>query len=100
MADQPPPSLNQRVGDGIRAELARTGMSRPALAKHLGISAGSLRRRLDDEMSFRVSEVEEACLLFGIGPHELIREAIKFDSVRISAREVIIERGGTIPKTV
>lgn len=93
MADHPSPSLNQRVGDGIRAELARTGMSRPALAKHLGISAGALRRRLDDEMSFKVDEVGDVCQLFGIAPHELIRDAIKFDSIRITAREVIIERG-------
>lgn len=93
--DDPPaiqPSLNQRVGSGVRAEMARAGMSQVTLARVLGISPNALRRRLLDEVSFSVREVDVICQLFDIGPHELIREAIKFESVRITACEVYVTK--------
>lgn len=89
-----PLSLNQRVANGIRAELARTGMSRETLARHLGISVAALRRRMDDETSFKVSEVEAACKMFGIEPNELIRSSLALDAVRIVATgDIYIEMG-------
>lgn len=86
------PTLNQRVASGFRAELARTDLTQAKFAEHLGISVTSLRRRMNNEVSFTVDEVERGLDLFGIGPHELIREAIEYDSVRIVAREVFVER--------
>lgn len=85
-------SLNQRVAAGVRAELARSGMSRYILAQHLGISVNALSRRIDDKVSFKVDEVDAICHLFKIGPHELIRLSFILDAVRIKANEVIVER--------
>lgn len=88
-----PRSLNQRVAAGFRAELARSGMSQPAFAKHLGISPGALRRRLNDQVSFKVDEVDVGCQLFEISTGELIRSSLALGALRIVAYgEVIVER--------
>lgn len=92
MVDSGEGTLNQRVAAGVRAELARSGMSQAALARHLGVGRNSLSRRLADKVSFTVDEVDSICQLFEIGPNELIRESIMLDAVHISAQEVNVER--------
>lgn len=86
-------SLNQRVGDGVRAELARSGMTLTELAEAVGTSPRTLRRCMNDEAGFKVPLVEAICDVFGIGPTELIRESLALGAVRIVANgEVIVER--------
>lgn len=87
------PTLNQRVAAGVRAELARHGMSQAKLARHLGLSLNSLRRRMNDEISFTVDEADLICQLFDVQPNELIRLALAHDAIRIIAHEVIVEKG-------
>lgn len=87
------PSLNRRVGDGVRGELARSGMSLAELARHLGMSPTSLRRRLSDDVSFTIDEVEIICRLFNINLYELLRLDVVLEGVRITAAEVIVEKG-------
>ena len=85
-------SLNQRVADGLRAELARTQTTQEALARHLGLSVTAFRRRMNDEVSFTVWEVEAACEFFNMKPNELVRTELALDSVRIIATEVYVEK--------
>lgn len=87
------PSLNRRVGDGVRGELARAGMSLAELARRLGMSPTSLRRRMSDDVSFTMDEVEVICRLFNINLYELLRLDIVLEGVRITATEVVVEQG-------
>lgn len=82
-------SLNQRVAAGVRAELARHNESQEKLAKHLGLGVNALRRRLTDETSFTVREVDVICGYFEVSPRELIREPLPLDIVRVVAAEMM-----------
>jgi DNA-binding Xre family transcriptional regulator len=92
MVDGDGRTLNDRVVAGVRAELARSGMSPATLARRIGISERTMQRRLDGTTSFTVDEVDEICQVFEIQPAELIRTALALKSVRIVAEEVTVER--------
>ena len=76
-------SHSQRVAANVRAELARRGIPRSALAQQLGLSTSALSRRLDCRVPFSIDEVWDAgaaiALLSGdegFTPISLVGEAV------------------------
>lgn len=49
----------------VLAEMARAGMTREYLAKKLGVSLPTLRRKINGEIDFKLSEIKILISLFG-----------------------------------
>lgn len=67
-------TYTQRVADTVRAEMARRRVGHQRLAVALGVSRGSVHRRLSGQLPFDVAELSVIADLLGIPVADLISE--------------------------
>src|SRR5699024_1406714 len=65
-------SLQQRVADNVRAEMARYGVSAKQLAEALGMSVQSVSVKRRGDVPFSLNDLELIAPLFGMTPGELV----------------------------
>jgi hypothetical protein len=58
----------------LAGEMARCGVSRKELAKHLGITYGSLCRRMVGTTEWSISEIDKICERFNKNYYELFKK--------------------------
>jgi transcriptional regulator with XRE-family HTH domain len=59
-------TLAEAIGCGVRAEMARKGLTQRKLAEALGMSQPQITKRIAGRIEFRPSELEKAAELLGI----------------------------------
>jgi len=74
---------SQRVASAVRAEMARSQVSRAAVAEVLGVHVQSVARRLTGEVPFRVTELYAIAPLLNVDAADLLPTVD--DNARVSA---------------
>lgn len=71
--------LTQTVASGVRAEMARRGMSQQALADRAGIAQQTLSRRIrvDNPSPFDTDELERIAVALDVAIEQLISPPIR-----------------------
>ena len=56
----------------LNAEIIKSGIGRVGLAEAIGISLTSLQKKINNEVEFRQSEIQKACVALNITDKESI----------------------------
>lgn len=67
-----PSSWSDRVAAEVRAEMARQRRTGVDLAKHLGVSEGTVRNKLSGGTTFDLLEFERTSEWLGLDPADLV----------------------------
>lgn len=83
--------LHQLVAAEVRAAMGRTRLSGVGLAKQMGTSRAFVGRRLSDETSFDLNDLEAVSLVLDVSLEELIVPALReLDRRRQAAPDTIV----------
>lgn len=64
----------ERIGENVRAEMARRNVSQTSLALQLNLSQASVSSRLRGEIAFNVNELDRAARFLGVPVALLLAE--------------------------
>lgn len=89
-------SLHCRVAAGVRAELARHGVSVSKMADRLGISHRTFRRRLAGEgAAFDCDEIEDMADFLGVDAATFLSPSVfHVGDLHVTARDVNVHHQG------
>ena len=58
--------------DDLNAEIARNGLTKPQLAKKIGVSKKCLYRKLKGETSFKQEEIQKIASILGLNEEKIM----------------------------
>ena len=58
--------------DDLNAEIARNGLTKPQLAKKIGVSKKCLYSRLNGETSFKQEEIQKIASILGLNEEKIM----------------------------
>lgn len=58
--------------DDLNAEIARNGLTKPQLAKKIGVSKKCLYSRLKGKTSFKQEEIQKIALILGLNEEKIM----------------------------
>lgn len=72
----PSESLAQRVGDNVRAEMARQRVTQSVMAKGLAMQQQALSRRISGRTPFNVEELHRVAEFLGVSTADLMADVV------------------------